>query len=317
MRLGLLAKKVGMSRFYDSSGINHPVTILKVDEANVVDIKTNEKNGYTAVRLSLGKSKRKNNKSVKGFLKKQNIPSFLFSKEFRISETSNYKVGDKVTVSNFIEGQFVDVTSNSKGKGFAGGMKRHNFGGNRATHGVSISHRSHGSTGQCQDPGKVFKGKKMAGRLGNVKVTIQNLKVLKIDNDKGIILVKGAVPGHKDSVLKIFDSVKKNQEIKLVNKNEGNVTNDSIEQLPKGDSSKQLNESKTDTSENKVVPRQNTALPEHDTSIQKNEPDANTTEKKTESNQNITSMQSNQKPNNTDNENNKDEVKEWNKKSKV
>ena len=233
MRLGLLAKKVGMSRFYDSSGINHPVTILKVDEANVVDIKTNEKNGYSAVRLSLGKSKRKNNKSVKGFLKKQNIPAFLFSKEFRVSETSNYKIGEKVTVNNFIEGQFVDVTSNSKGKGFAGGMKRHNFGGNRATHGVSISHRSHGSTGQCQDPGKVFKGKKMAGRLGNVQVTIQNLKVLKVDNENGIILVKGAVPGHKDSVLKIFDSVKKNQEIKPVNKNEGNEKNDSAQQQPK------------------------------------------------------------------------------------
>ena len=237
MRLGLLAKKIGMSRFYDSLGINHPVTILKVDEANVVDIKTNEKNGYSAVRLSLGKSKRKNNKPVKGFLKKQNIPAFLFSKEFRVSETANYKVGEKVTVNNFIEGQFVDVTSNSKGKGFAGGMKRHNFGGNRATHGVSISHRSHGSTGQCQDPGKVFKGKKMAGRLGNVQVTIQNLKVLRVDNENGIILVKGAVPGHKDSVLKIFDSIKKNQEIKPVNKNEGHEKNDSAQQQPKNDSS--------------------------------------------------------------------------------
>ena len=215
MRLGLLAKKVGMSRFYDSSGVNHPVTILKVDESKIVDIKTDEKNGYSAVRLSLGKSKRKNNKSVKGFLKKQNISSFLFSKEFRVSETSNYRVGDNVSVSNFIEGQFVDVTSSSKGKGFAGGMKRHNFGGNRATHGVSISHRSHGSTGQCQDPGKVFKGKKMAGRLGNKKVTIQNLKVLNIDMENNLIILKGAVPGHKGSVIKIVDSVKKNQKISL------------------------------------------------------------------------------------------------------
>ena len=218
MRLGLLAKKVGMSRFYDSSGINHPVTILKVDEANIVDIKTNEKNGYSAVRLSLGKSKRKNNKSFKGFLKKKIFLHFYFQKNLELVKLLIIKLVRKVTVNNFIEGQFVDVTSNSKGKGFAGGMKRHNFGGNRATHGVSISHRSHGSTGQCQDPGKVFKGKKMAGRLGNVQVTIQNLKVLKVDNDKGIILVKGAVPGHKDSVLKFFDSVKKNQEIKPVNK---------------------------------------------------------------------------------------------------
>ena len=309
MRLGLLAKKVGMSRFYDSSGINHPVTILKVDEANVVDIKTNEKNGYSAIRLSLGKSKRKNNKSVKGFLKKQNIPAFLFSKEFRVSETDNYKVGDKVTVNNFIEGQFVDVTSNSKGKGFAGGMKRHNFSGNRATHGVSISHRSHGSTGQCQDPGKVFKGKKMAGRLGNVQVTIQNLKVLKVDNENGIILVKGAVPGHKDSLLKIFDSIKKNQKIKPVNKNEAEEINEPAQQKTMDDSSNLYNESKASTSENKVEPEQKTNLPEQETSNQINEPVVNVAEKKVDSNQNSNSIESNEKPNKTDNENNEDEVK--------
>ena len=305
MRLGLLAKKIGMSRFYDSLGINHPVTILKVDEANIVDIKTNEKNGYSAIRLSLGKSKRKNNKSVKGFLKKQNIPAFLFSKEFRVSETANYKIGERVTVNNFIEGQFVDVTSNSKGKGFAGGMKRHNFGGNRATHGVSISHRSHGSTGQCQDPGKVFKGKKMAGRLGNVQVTIQNLKVLRVDNENGIILVKGAVPGHKDSVLKIYDSVKKNQEIKPVNKNEGYEKNDSAQQQPKDDSSNLSKESKANTSENKSEPEQNINLPEHETSNQTNKLVTNNREKKVDS-----KMESNEKPNKTDNEKNKDEVKQ-------
>ena len=308
MRLGLLAKKIGMSRFYDSLGFNHPVTILQVDEANVVDIKTNEKDGYSAVRLSLGKSKRKNNKSVKGFLKKQNIPAFLFSKEFRVSETDNYKVGEKVTVKNFIEGQFIDVTSNSKGKGFAGGMKRHNFGGNRATHGVSISHRSHGSTGQCQDPGKVFKGKKMAGRLGNVQVTIQNLKVLKVDNENGIILVKGAVPGHKDSVLKIFDSIKKNQKIKPVNKDEADEINDSAQQQTKDNSSNLPNESKANTSENKGEPEQNTNLPEKETSNQTNESITNNT-KNVDSNQNTNSMESNEKPNKNDNENNKDEEK--------
>jgi len=308
MRLGLLAKKIGMSRFYDSLGINHSVTILKVDESNVVDIKTNEKNGYSAVRLSLGKSKRNNNKPVRGFLKKQNIPAFLFSKEFRVSETDNYKVGEKVSVNNFIEGQFVDVTSNSKGKGFAGGMKRHNFGGNRATHGVSISHRSHGSTGQCQDPGKVFKGKKMAGRLGNVQVTIQNLKVLKVDNENGIILVKGAVPGHKDSVLKIFDSIKKNQKIKPVNKDEADEINDSAQQQTKDNSSNLPNESKANTSENKGEPEQNTNLPEKETSNQTNESITNNT-KNVDSNQNTNSMESNEKPNKNDNENNKDEVK--------
>ena len=171
---------------------------------------------------------------LKGFLKKRMSLLFYFRKNLELDETSNYKIGEKVTVSNFIEGQFVDVTSNSKGKGFAGGMKRHNFGGNRATHGVSISHRSHGSTGQCQDPGKVFKGKKMAGRLGNVQVTIQNLKVLKVDNDNGIILVKGAVPGHKDCVLKVFDSVKKARKLShQQSKMKLNQTNDSKKQHEK------------------------------------------------------------------------------------
>ena len=299
MRLGLLAKKVGMSRFYDSSGVNHPVTILKVDESNVVDIKTNEKNGYSAIRLSLGKSKRKNNKSLKGFLKKQNIPAFLFSKEFRVEDTSNYKIGDKITVNNFIEGQFIDVTSNSKGKGFAGGMKRHNFGGNRATHGVSISHRSHGSTGQCQDPGKVFKGKKMAGRLGNVQVTMQNLKILKVDNNLGIILVKGSVPGHKDTVLKIFDSVKKNQDIKLVNEGETNQINDlTQEHKPEQAISNQTD----DTS-------QQSSSKEEDS----NEPSEladKTLETKEGKGQKSTSNDSSDKPNITSSENNKkDEVK--------
>ena len=295
MRLGLLAKKVGMSRFYDSSGVNHPVTILKVDESNIVDIKTDEKNGYSAVRLSLGKSKRKINKSVKGFLKKQNIPSFLFSKEFRVSETSSYKVGDKVTVSNFIEGQFVDVTSSSKGKGFAGGMKRHNFGGNRATHGVSISHRSHGSTGQCQDPGKVFKGKKMAGRLGNVQVTIQNLKVLKIDNNKGIILVKGAVPGHKDSVLKVFDSVKKNQEIKPLTKDEVDKTNDSVKQQ--------------ETQKDEVNKTTDSVKQQEISKEELNQPTVNVSEKKQLSDQNSISNEPDNKPSDANKETNKNEVK--------
>ena len=284
-----------MSRFFDSSGFNHPVTILKVDELNIVDIKNAEKDGYTAVRLSLGKSKRKDNKSVKGFLKKQNVPSFLFSKEFRVSETSNYKVGQKVTVSNFIEGQFVDVTSNSKGKGFAGGMKRHNFGGNRATHGVSISHRSHGSTGQCQDPGKVFKGKKMAGRLGNVQVTIQNLKVLKVDNDNGIILVKGAVPGHKDCVLKIFDSIKKNQEIKPPIKDEISQTDDSMKQHE----ANQIEDSKANDS----VKQQEIT---EDKSNKPNEPVANVGENKQSSDQKSTTQKSDE----IDKEANNNEVKE-------
>tara|TARA_X000001036_G_scaffold407949_1_gene417813 strand:+ start:82 stop:711 length:630 start_codon:yes stop_codon:yes gene_type:complete len=203
MRLGLIAKKVGMSRFYDSVGVNHPVTIVKVDNCKVIDFKTPEKNGYSAIRISYGTTKKKSIKPEAGFLKKINISAFEKSREFRVDNSSNFKLGDNIGVDNFIEGQFVDVSSNSIGKGFAGGMKRHNFAGNRATHGVSISHRSHGSTGQCQDPGKVFKGKKMAGRLGNVKITTQNLKILKIDVDNNLIVIKGAIPGHKGSIVKI------------------------------------------------------------------------------------------------------------------
>ncbi len=213
MREGLLAEKVGMSRFYDKNKINHAVTVLQVRECQVVSIKNYDKDGYDAVTLSHGNYSKSISKPYKEFLKKNKLKAYFHSKEFRLKEPSRFKVGDKLSVSNFIEGQFVDVTSNSIGKGFAGGMKRHNFSGNRATHGVSISHRSHGSTGQCQDPGKVFKGKKMAGRLGNKKVTIQNLKILNIDTENNLIILKGAVPGHKGSIIKIVDAVKKNQKI--------------------------------------------------------------------------------------------------------
>ena len=208
MRLGILAKKIGMSRFYDSGGVNHPVTIVKIDNSKVVDIRTKEKNGYNAICLSYGDSKKAPNKITKGFLKKKNLSPFLHSREFRVSEIT-HSIGDKVGVNNFVEGQFVDVSANSIGKGFAGGMKRHNFSGNRATHGVSISHRSHGSTGQNQDPGRVFKGKKMAGRMGNKKVTKQNLKIIEIDKVNNLLIVKGSVPGKKNSVIFLKDSIKK------------------------------------------------------------------------------------------------------------
>ncbi len=216
MRLGLLAEKVGMSRFYDENKINHSVTLLKVKDCKIISIKEKEKHGYSAVALSHDQNSKKISKPFKSFLKKNNLKPFSKSKEFRVSDSTQYKIGQAVNVSNFVVGQFIDVSSNSIGKGFAGGMKRHNFSGNRATHGVSISHRSHGSTGQCQDPGKVFKGKKMAGRLGNKKVTIQNLKVLNIDLDNNLLIVKGAVPGHKGSIIKIVDAVKKNQTIDVV-----------------------------------------------------------------------------------------------------
>ena len=215
MRIGLLAEKIGMSRFFDKEKINHSVTILKVRDCKVVSVNKIEKNGYNSITLSHGINDKKIGKPFKGFLKKNNLKAFSNSQEFRVTDSESFKVGDKVGVNNFMVGQFVDVSSNSIGKGFAGGMKRHNFAGNRATHGVSISHRSHGSTGQCQDPGKVFKGKKMAGRLGNKKVTVQNLKILELDIENELLVIKGAIPGHKGSVISIVDSVKKNQDIKL------------------------------------------------------------------------------------------------------
>ena len=230
MRAGLLAEKVGMSRFYDKDKINHSVTILQVRECQVVSLKSFEKDGYNAVTLSHGNYTKSVGKPFKEFLKKNKLKAYSYSREFKLKEPSSFKIGDNVKVSNFIVGQFVDVTSNSIGKGFAGGMKRHNFAGNRATHGVSISHRSHGSTGQCQDPGKVFKGKKMAGRLGNKKVTIQNLKILNIDTVNNLIILKGAVPGHKGSIIKIVDAVKKNQKISLNEDVNQNINEDTLPQ---------------------------------------------------------------------------------------
>ena len=253
MREGLLAEKVGMSRFYDKDKINHSVTVLQVRECQVVSIKSFEKDGYNAVTLSHGNYTKSVGKPFKEFLKKNNLKAFSYSREFKLKEPSSFKIGDKVNVSNFMVGQFVDVTSNSIGKGFAGGMKRHNFAGNRATHGVSISHRSHGSTGQCQDPGKVFKGKKMAGRLGNKKVTIQNLKILNIDNLNNLIILKGAVPGHKGSIIKIVDAVKKNQKISLNENVNQNINEETLLQESKDTNSnapENVKENKSNISKN-------------------------------------------------------------------
>ena len=253
MREGLLAEKVGMSRFYDKDKTNHSVTVLQVRECQVVSLKNIEKHGYNAVTLSHGNYSKSVGKPFKEFLKKNKLKAFSHSREFKLKEPSSFKVGDRLSVSNFMVGQFVDVTSNSIGKGFAGGMKRHNFAGNRATHGVSISHRSHGSTGQCQDPGKVFKGKKMAGRLGNKKVTIQNLKILNIDTVNNLIILKGAVPGHKGSIIKIVDAVKKNQKISLNGNVNQNITEDSMPKEPKDtntNASENVAENKSDVSKN-------------------------------------------------------------------
>ena len=216
MRTGLIAKKVGMSRVFDQTGVNIPVTLLQLDNCRVLEKKTFEKNGYNALLISYGKKKKNRiNKCAKGFFTKIKEEPSIKQKEFRVSEEGMLDVGSEITTDHFIVGQKVDVRGETIGKGFAGGMKRHNFGGNRASHGVSISHRSHGSTGQCQDPGKVFKGKKMAGRLGGVNRTIQNLEVIKTLKNENLIIVKGSVPGPKGLFVTIFDSVKFQNSVEL------------------------------------------------------------------------------------------------------
>jgi large subunit ribosomal protein L3 len=210
MRSGLIVQKVGMTRVYTDAGEDVPVTVLRVDSCQVVAQRTQEKDGYTALQLGVGKRKPKNTtKPMRGHFAKAQVEPKRKLAEFRVSPENLVEVGAEITAAHFVPGQFVDVTGTSIGKGFAGVMKRHNFGGGRATHGVSVSHRSHGSTGQRQDPGKVFKGKKMAGHMGNVRVTTQNLQVVRTDADQGFILVRGAVPGAKGGWLLVRDAVKK------------------------------------------------------------------------------------------------------------
>ena len=211
-RTGLIGIKIGNSSFYDDSGKSLPVTILKIDECIVSDIKTIEKHGYSSLQLVSINGK----KEIKKLKKPQQkifadlkINPKKIIKEFRVDQDNILDIGSSLGVSHFKTDQFVDVTSTSIGKGFAGAMKRHNFGGLRASHGVSISHRSHGSTGQNQDPGKVFKGKKMAGHMGATKVTVQNLKVVEVDTENSLLIIKGSVPGKKNSTIIIKDSVKK------------------------------------------------------------------------------------------------------------
>ena len=210
MRSGVIAKKLGMTRLFLEDGKQVPVTVLQLENLQVVSQRTADKDGYTAVQLGAGNAKAKNTtEPMRGHFAKANVAPKRKMAEFRVSPENLIDVGAEITADHYLAGQFVDIAGTSIGKGFAGAMKRHNFGGLRASHGVSISHRSHGSTGQCQDPGKVFKGKKMAGHLGAVRVTTQNLQVVKTDADRGLILVKGAVPGSKGGWVTIKDAVKK------------------------------------------------------------------------------------------------------------
>jgi large subunit ribosomal protein L3 len=210
MRSGVIAKKLGMTRLFTEDGRQVPVTVLQMEGCQVVAQRTLEKDGYTAVQLGAGAAKAKNTtQPMRGHFAKASVEPKRKIAEFRVSEDNLIEVGEEITADHYFEGQFVDIAGTSIGKGFAGAMKRHNFGGLRASHGVSISHRSHGSTGQNQDPGKVFKGKKMAGHMGAVRVTVQNLQVVRTDATRGIIMVKGAVPGAKGGWVTIKDAVKK------------------------------------------------------------------------------------------------------------
>lgn len=210
MRSGLIAEKVGMTRLFVEGGVHVPVTVLKIDGCQVVSVRSKEKDGYVALQLGCGETKGKNmSKAVKGHFAKSKVDLKKKLVEFRVSDDCVVPVGSTFGANHFVAGQFVDVTGTSIGKGFHGVMKRYNFAGLEATHGVSISHRSHGSTGQRQDPGRVFPGKKMAGHLGDEQVTVQNLKVVATDEARGLVMVSGAVPGFEGSFVTIRDSVKK------------------------------------------------------------------------------------------------------------
>ena len=210
MRTGLLAQKVGMTRIFSADGQHVPVTVLKVDGCHVVAQRTEAEHGYVALQLGAGAIKPKNcTKAQRGHFAKAKVEPRRKVVEFRVTEDALVDIGAELTAAHFLAGQKVDVTGTSIGKGFAGGMKRWNFGGLRATHGVSVSHRSLGSTGQRQDPGRTFKGKKMAGHMGAERVTTQNLTVVSIDEDQGLIFIKGSVPGADNGWVMVRDAVKK------------------------------------------------------------------------------------------------------------
>ena len=209
MRCGLITRKLGMSRVFSDNGEHVPVTVLRIEDVEVLSIKSLDKDGYIAVQLGFSNKKLKNiSKPLKGVFAKAKAEPKEKVVEFRVSEDAILNVGDKLGVNHFVPGQKVDVVGVSQGKGFSGAMKRHNFGGMQATHGVSISHRSHGSTGNSQDPGRTWKGKKMAGQYGNLRVTTQNLRIVKLLENENLILIQGSVPGSKNGIVLIRDAIK-------------------------------------------------------------------------------------------------------------
>jgi large subunit ribosomal protein L3 len=209
MRTGVIAKKVGMTRLFQDDGRHVPVTVLSLENCQVVSVRTAEVDGYVALQLGAGQAKQKNvAKPQREHFAKAEVPLKMEVAEFRVADDATLDIGSTIAASHFVPGQMVDVSGNTQGKGFAGGMKRWGFGGMRATHGVSISHRALGSTGQRQDPGRVFKNKKMAGHMGDKQRTQQNLEVVRVDDERGLIFVKGSVPGSKNGWLLVRDAVK-------------------------------------------------------------------------------------------------------------
>ena len=219
MSIGLIGKKIGMTREFFDTGISVPVTVLAIEKGRILDVITKDKRGYNAIKVGFGKIKTsKLTKQMKGVFAKKNTETKKILKEFRVDNISEYKEGNEIGIELFKDQKFVDVTSKTIGKGFAGGMKRHNFSGLRASHGVSVSHRALGSTGQNQDPGKVFKGKKMPGHMGNKVRTIQNLEIIKSDPENNLIYVKGSIPGSKNSIILIEKNSKKINRITTLEK---------------------------------------------------------------------------------------------------
>ena len=217
--ISLIGKKIGMTREFYKTGQSVPVTVVKTEKARIIQLIEEDKRGYKAIQVGFGKIKpSKLSKAMKGFFSKKNTEPKKILKEFRVKDLANYKEGNEFGLEIFKDIKFVDTKSKTIGKGFAGAMKRHNFGGLRATHGVSISHRSHGSTGQRQDPGKVFKGKKMAGHMGDKLRTMQNIEIIKTDLENELLYLKGSIPGSKNSEVIVKGSVKNIQKMTIVEK---------------------------------------------------------------------------------------------------
>ena len=219
IEIGLIGKKIGMTREFYKSGQSVPVTVIKFDKGRVIQLLSKEKNGYNAVQIGFGKIKNsKLSKQMKGYFAKKNTEPKKVLKEFRVNSLENFKEGNEVGIEIFKDTKFVDIKSKTIGKGFAGAMKRHNFAGLRASHGVSISHRAHGSTGQNQDPGKVFKNKKMAGHMGDKIRTMQNIEIIKSDPDNNLLYLKGSIPGSKNTQVVVKESVKNVRKLTMTEK---------------------------------------------------------------------------------------------------